>query len=137
MAPEILDSLDKDGLNPLVGRLLAKIDELLAQIKSLNARIAELEGRGSQPPKTPDNSSLPPSRGQKANVAEPKPEKKRRVMSKTCLRHEAVLAWRANSARTLMKRAMSTLSVAAAARRWPERIRFSRTPPARRRERKG
>jgi transposase len=41
----------------------------------LNARIAELEGRGiklpGKPPKSPTNSSLPPSSGHKANVAPP------------------------------------------------------------------
>jgi transposase len=65
-----------------IDRLLAqiavrdnRIDELLAQVKALNARVAELEGRQSKPPKTPDNSSLPPSRGQKAN-AEPPPAAK-------------------------------------------------------------
>ena len=36
----------------------------------MNARIAELEAKRGGPPKTPDNSSLPPSRGPKAN-AEP------------------------------------------------------------------
>ena len=38
-----------------------RIDDLLAQNKSL-ARIAELEAKLGQPPKTPDNSSLPLSR---------------------------------------------------------------------------
>jgi transposase len=32
------------------------------------SRIAELEARLSAPPKTPDNSSTPPSKGQKANL---------------------------------------------------------------------
>ena len=78
MAPETSDSLDKESATPLVLSLLAKIDELLAQNKALNARIAELEARLGQPPKTPTNSSLPPSRGQKANAADAKPGKKRR-----------------------------------------------------------
>jgi transposase len=71
MAPEKVDSLDADSLQPLVQRLLTRIDELLAQIKAQNARIAELEAKLGQPPKTPDNSSLPPSRGQKANAEPP------------------------------------------------------------------
>ena len=71
MPPETLDSLDKDSLKPLVLSLLKRIDELLA-------RIAELEAKLGQPPKTPTNSSLPPSRGQKANAAEPKSGRKRR-----------------------------------------------------------
>jgi transposase len=54
-----------------------RIDELLAQVKALNARIAELEAKRGGPSKTPDNSSLPPSRGQKAN-AEPPAVKRRR-----------------------------------------------------------
>src|SRR6201989_3288408 len=54
-----------------------RIDELLAQVKALNARIAELEAKRGGPPKTPDNSSLPPSRGQKA-TAEPPAVKRRR-----------------------------------------------------------
>jgi transposase len=51
--------------------LLAQVGALLAQVKELNGRICELEAKLGKPPKTPDNSSLPPSRGQKANVAEP------------------------------------------------------------------
>src|SRR5499425_786965 len=67
-----------------IDRLLAqiavrdeRIDELLVQVKALNARIADLEAKRGGPPKTPDNSSLPPSRGQKAN-AEPPAVKRRR-----------------------------------------------------------
>ncbi|MGH6783410.1 MAG: IS66 family transposase [Sphingomicrobium sp.] len=47
---------------------------LLERNRLLEARVAELEARLG-PPKTPDNSSLPPSRGQKANRVErpPKP----------------------------------------------------------------
>src|SRR5215831_13256331 len=85
-----IDSLSSDRAQ-LVASLLARIDglmaqiaarddcidKLLAQVKALNARIAELEAKRGGPPKTPDNSSLPPSRGQKAN-AEPPAVKQRR-----------------------------------------------------------
>jgi transposase len=63
MPPEGIDSLDADSLKALVLSLLTRIDELLA-------RIAELEARAGKPPKTPTNSSLPPSSGQKANAAD-------------------------------------------------------------------
>ena len=62
----------------LVASLLARIDQLLAQIAALNARIAVLEGKLGKPPKTPDNSSLPPSRGQKANAEPPAPKPPRK-----------------------------------------------------------
>ena len=61
MAPEALDSLDKDSLKPLVLELLAQIKALIEQNRALLARIAELEARAGLPPKTPTNSSLPPS----------------------------------------------------------------------------
>src|ERR1700741_4190087 len=84
MPPEKIDSLNADNLKSLVLSLLARIDglsdknnslqaridELLKQISTLLARIAELEARAGKPPKTPTNSSLPPSSGQKANVQE-------------------------------------------------------------------
>ena len=69
MPLEIIDSSDGDSLKPLLGSLLSQIDELLDQNKALLARIAELEAKLGTPPKTPANSSLPPSRGQKANAA--------------------------------------------------------------------
>jgi transposase len=85
MPPEGFDSLNAENLKELVLSLLARIDvlvarvdELLEQNKTLQARIAELEGRGGKPPKTPTNSSLPPSSGQKANVADASGKKKGR-----------------------------------------------------------
>ena len=46
-----------------------------AQIQALAARVAELEARLGDPPRTPDNSSVPPSKGQKPN----QPEKPKRI----------------------------------------------------------
>ncbi len=43
---------------------------LWAQVQALTARVAELEARLGAPPKTPDNSSLPPSKGKKPNRAD-------------------------------------------------------------------
>ena len=53
----------------------ALILALWAQVQTLTARVAELDARLSQPPKTPGNSSLPPSKGHKAN----RPEKAERA----------------------------------------------------------
>ena len=53
----------------------ALIGALWAQVQSLTARVTALEARLDEPSKTPDNSSLPPSKGQKPN----KPENARRV----------------------------------------------------------
>ena len=52
----------------------ALILTLWAQVQTLTARVAELEARLVQPPRTPGNSSLPPSKGHKAN----RPEKAKR-----------------------------------------------------------
>ncbi|MDQ2763811.1 MAG: DUF6444 domain-containing protein [Pseudomonadota bacterium] len=40
----------------------ALIRALWAQVQALTVRVAELEARLGAPPKTPDNSSLPPSK---------------------------------------------------------------------------
>ena len=60
-----LSHADKDAL----------IRALWAQAQSLTARVADLEARLNDPAKTPDNSSLPPSKGQKPN----QPEKSKRI----------------------------------------------------------
>jgi transposase len=71
MTPEALDSLSKQELIALV---LAQME----QIRLLTARVEELEARLNIPPKTPGNSSLPPSKGQKANRPE-KAKKERKA----------------------------------------------------------
>ena len=63
MTPEGLDSL---GKQELIALILAQQE----QIRQLMARVAELEAKLNLPPKTPSNSSLPPSKGQKANQPE-------------------------------------------------------------------
>ena len=52
----------------------ALIRALWAQVQALTARVAVLEAKLGTPPKTPDNSSLPPSKGQKPN----RPDKAKR-----------------------------------------------------------
>ena len=47
----------------------ALILALWAQVQLLTARVAELEAKLGVPPKTPDNSSVPPSQGKKPNGA--------------------------------------------------------------------
>ena len=55
--PSSLSHAEKDAL----------IYALWAQVQALTARVAELEAKLGLPPKTPDNSSLPPSLGKKPN----------------------------------------------------------------------
>ena len=47
----------------------ALILALWAQVQLLTARVAELEAKLGVPPKTPDNSSVPSSKGHKPNRA--------------------------------------------------------------------
>jgi transposase len=67
MNREALEQLSQEQLIELVLGLLQRVADL-------EARIAELTG----PPKTPDNSSTPPSRGRKANAMRPSKEERRR-----------------------------------------------------------
>lgn len=53
-------SLDPSEKDTLIVALLARVEELAA-------RVAELEAKLGLPPKTPDNSSTPPSQGRKAS----------------------------------------------------------------------
>ena len=57
--------------------LLGENGELAAENGKLKARVAELEAKLNRPAKTPDNSSVPPSRGQKANRPVGEERKKR------------------------------------------------------------
>jgi len=68
------DDLAKLSKDELIARVLAQA----AQIEELTRRIGELEARPGGPPKTPDNSSLPPSQGRKPNRAERRAAKKRK-----------------------------------------------------------
>ena len=70
----LADVSDKDAL---IAALMARIEELVALNKALTARVAELEAKLGLPPKTPDNSSVPPSKGQKpSGSTPPKPKAK-------------------------------------------------------------
>ena len=62
-----LSSLSHDEKNALIHALWAQVQALTAQVGILTARVAELEAKLRLPPKTPDNSSLPPSQGKKPN----------------------------------------------------------------------
>lgn len=60
-----LSQLSHDQKDALIVALWAQAQQVVA----LTARVAELEAKLNEPPKTPDNSSTPPSKGQKANHA--------------------------------------------------------------------
>lgn len=62
-----LSHLSHDEKDALIRALWAQVQMLTAQVQILTARVAELEARLGGPPKTPDNSSVPPSQGKKAN----------------------------------------------------------------------
>ena len=55
-----LSQLSSEEKDALVRALWERVGELAS-------RVAELEAKLGDPPKTPDNSSVPPSRGQKPN----------------------------------------------------------------------
>lgn len=84
MAPGDIDSLDNDGLKALSLAVIEQNALLKEQVAGLKARVADLEARlgtPPDPPKTPGNSSVPPSKGQKANrpdAHEPKKPRKGR-----------------------------------------------------------
>src|ERR1035437_10269904 len=65
-APDIpsLSAAEKDTL---IATLLARIDDLVVRVTALEAENAALRTKLKLPPKTPSNSSTPPSQGHKAN----------------------------------------------------------------------
>ncbi len=87
---------DKEGL---IFALMARIEALVEQSAQLTARIAEREATLGLPPKSPDNSSTPPSKGKKPSgpsaakanphagahrPLHPSPTAKRDVFAATC-----------------------------------------------------
>ena len=71
MSPALdLSNLSHAEKDALILSLSARLEEALKLIAALQARIDEL----TRPPKTPDNSSLPPSKGGKPN----RPDKAKR-----------------------------------------------------------
>jgi transposase len=69
MYHEAIESLSKVELIELVLTQTAQIEAQSARITELTRRLAELEAKFGQQPKTPDNSSVPPSLGRKPNRA--------------------------------------------------------------------
>ncbi|NJL50268.1 MAG: transposase [Blastochloris sp.] len=71
--PSDLPIADKDALiAALIARneaLVAQNEALMAEMARLAARVAELEAKLGLPPKTPGNSSVPPSKAQKPSGA--------------------------------------------------------------------
>ena len=59
---KLLDSAAKDAL---ILALIERVNDLIAENAKLKERLARLEAKLGEPPKTPSNSSLPPSRGRK------------------------------------------------------------------------
>jgi len=79
VTPEVdlskLTVAEKDALIQSLLPLVGQLESALARIAELEKRLATLE----RPPKTPDNSSLPPSKGQKSNrPTGDKPQRKTR-----------------------------------------------------------
>src|SRR5438132_13257840 len=70
------DELAKLSKKELIALGLAQA----AQIEELTRRIAELEAKFGGPPKTPDNSSTPPSQARKPNRAERRAANKRKSL---------------------------------------------------------
>ena len=76
MSPALdLSNLSHAEKDALILSLSARLEEALKLIAALQARIDEL----TRPPKTPDNSSLPPSKGEKPN----RPDETKRSEPKT------------------------------------------------------
>jgi transposase len=65
--PPDLKSLDSASKDALIILLIERINALIAENTELKKRVAQLEAKLGHPPKTPDNSSLPPSQGHKAS----------------------------------------------------------------------
>jgi len=77
MYRDALTDLSTEELIDLVLAQAAQIEAQSVRIEELTRRLAELEAKLG-PPKTPDNSSMPPSQGRKPNRAERRAAKQRK-----------------------------------------------------------
>lgn len=107
----MLSAAEKDAL---IAALLARVEELSARLAELSGRVRALESENAAlraklklPPKTPDNSSTPPSQGHKAkgdgSGTRPKSKAHRgahRALHPKPTRHEVVRARRCPHCRT-------------------------------------
>src|SRR3954467_1458168 len=77
MLPADLSSLAPSEKDALIAALLARVQALVVEVEELRTENAALRDKLSLPPKTPRNSSKPPSQAMKANgETEPKPKSK-------------------------------------------------------------
>jgi transposase len=114
-----LSSSEKDAL---ITTLLARVDALVAEVRALGAENAALKAENTSlrakltlPPKTPDNSSKPPSQGHKPNAGSkakgkakahpgahrplhPNPTRRRDVLAEQCSHCQADVSGVAQSA---------------------------------------
>ncbi len=67
MNRDTLDSLDKEMLIRLILSQAEAIERLTKEVEALRAENAALRAKLNLPPKTPKNSSTPPSEGNKAS----------------------------------------------------------------------
>lgn len=70
MDRDALGKLSKDDLIALALAQAESLAQCATQMDGLADRVATLEAKLGLPPKTPDNSSVPPNRGRKPNRAE-------------------------------------------------------------------
>ena len=77
MSREAFESLDREQLIGVAMAQAEAIERLGATVTALKAEVAELRAKLDRPPKTPDNSSLPPSHGHKKAVEFVKDRKKK------------------------------------------------------------
>ena len=76
MLPDLgqLSASDKDAL---IVELWTRLQAALASVAELTAQVQALQERLGKPPKTPDNSSLPPSKGEKPHKRRRRREKRK------------------------------------------------------------
>src|SRR5271157_3636806 len=81
MDRETLDSLDKETLIRLILSQVEAIERLTREVEALRADNGELRAKLNLPPKTPENSSTPPSQGHKVSGEERKTSEGKRRKS--------------------------------------------------------